>query len=134
MDSTLAELTESVAEVDDELTENYLENGELSGEEFNAGLKTGVKEEKLIPVLLGSATQNIGVDLLMQAILDYLPSPDQRAPVIGKNPKDGSEVACVADSRNPLATLVFKTVADPYAGKLTLFRVFSGALKGDSSV
>ena len=134
MGSTLAELTESVAEVDDELTENYLENGELSGEEFNAGLKTGVKEEKLIPVLLGSATQNIGVDLLMQAILDYLPSPDQRAPVIGKNPKDDSEVACAADLGSPLAALVFKTVADPYAGKLTLFRVFSGVLKGDSSV
>ena len=134
MDSTLAELTESVAEVDDALTENYLENGGLSEEEFNAGLKTGIKEGKLLPVLLGSATQNIGVDLLMKAILDYLPSPDQRAAVIGKNPKDSSEVACAADSGDPLAALVFKTVADPYAGKLTLFRVFSGALKGDSSV
>jgi elongation factor G len=134
MDSTLAELTESVAEVDDALTENYLENGGLSEEEFNAGLKTGIKKGKLLPVLLGSATQNIGVDLLMQAILDYLPSPDQRAPVAGKNPKDDSEVACAAGLGSPLAALVFKTVADPYAGKLTLFRVFSGALKGDSSV
>ncbi len=129
-----AELTELVAEVDDELTEHYLENGELSEIEFDTGLKKGLKEGLLLPVFLGSATQNMGIDLLMNAIVEYLPSPDQRAPVKGKNAKDGSEVSCEADPEAPLSALVFKTVADPYAGKLTLFRVFSGSLKGDSSV
>lgn len=129
-----AEITELVAEVDDELTENYLENGELSEQEFEVGLKKGLKEGKLLPVLLGSATQNIGIDLLMKAIENYLPSPSQRVPVIGKNPKDGSEKFCDADSKNSLSSLVFKTIADPYAGKLTLFRVFSGSIKGDSSI
>ena len=132
--SNFAELTELVAEVDDELTENYLENGELSRQEFDAGLKKGLKEGNLLPVFLGSATRNIGIDLLMNAIVEYLPSPNDRPPVVGKNAKDGSEKSCDADPKNTLSALVFKTVADPYAGKLTLFRVFSGVLKGDSSV
>ena len=133
VESTFAELTECVAEVDDELTENYLENGELSDQEFNTGLKKGLREGKLLPVFFGSATQNIGIDLLMNAIVEYLPSPDQRVPVLGKNPTDGSEEPCEADPKAKLSALVFKTVADPYAGKLTLFRVFSGVLKSDSS-
>ncbi len=131
---SFGELTELVAEVDDELTENYLENGELSEKEFDAGLKKGLKEGKLLPVLLGSSTQNIGVDLLMNSIIDYLPSPDQRGSIKGKSPKDGTEKLCNADPKSSLSALVFKTVADPYAGKLTLFRVFSGVIKADSSV
>jgi len=132
--STFAEITELVADVDDELTENYLENGELSDLEFSTGLKKGLKEGKLLPVFLGSATQNIGIDLLMNAIEEYLPSPNQRTAVIGKNSKDGSEKPCDSDPKSALSALVFKTVADPYAGKLTLFRVFSGIIKGDSSI
>ena len=128
------ELTELIADVDDELTENYLENGELSEKEFDVGFKKGLKENKLLPVFVGSATQNIGVDLLMSGIIDYLPSPAQRKMIIGKNPKDGSDKVCDPDHKSPLAAFVFKTVADPYAGKLTLFRVFSGILKSDSSV
>jgi len=131
---SFAELTELVAEVDDELTENYLENGELSEKEFDSGFNKGLKEGKLLPVFLGSATQNIGIDLLMNSIIDYLPSPDQRGPVKGKNPKDSSDKLCNPDSKSSLAAFVFKTVADPYAGKLTLFRVFSGVLKADSSI
>ena len=131
---SFGELTELVAEVDDDLTENYLENGELSEKEFNDGFKRGLKESKLLPVFLGSATQNMGVDLLMDAIIDYLPSPDQRGSVKGKNPKDGSDKLCNADPKSSLAAFVFKTVADPYAGRLTLFRVFSGVVKADSSV
>lgn len=131
---SFAELTELVAEVDDELTENYLENGELSEKEFDSGFNKGLKEGKLLPVFLGSATQNIGIDLLMNSIIDYLPSPDQRGPVKGKNPKDSSDKLCNPDAKSSLAAFVFKTVADPYAGKLTLFRVFSGVLKADSSV
>ena len=131
---SFAELTELVAEVDDELTENYLENGELSEKEFDAGFNKGLKEGKLLPVFLGSATQNIGIDLLMNSIIDYLPSPDLRGPVKGKNPKDSSDKLCNPDAKSSLAAFVFKTVADPYAGKLTLFRVFSGVLKADSSI
>ena len=132
--STYAELTELIAEVDDNLTENYLENGELLEAEFDAGLKKGLDEGKLLPVFIGSATQNIGIDLLMNAITEYLPSPSQRDPVIAKNIVDGSERPCAADPKATLSALVFKTVADPYAGKLTLFRVFSGSIKGDSAV
>jgi len=131
---SFGELTELVAEVDDELTENYLENGELSDKEFDVGLKKGLKEGKLLPVFLGSAIKNVGIDLLMNSIIDYLPSPDQRGSVKGKSPKDGSEKLCNADPKSSLSALVFKTVADPYAGKLTLFRVFSGVIKADSSV
>jgi len=131
---SFGELTELVAEVDDDLTENYLENGELSDKEFDDGFRIGLKEGKLLPVFLGSATQNMGVDLLMDSIIDYLPSPDQRGPVKGKNPKDGSDKLCNADPKSSLAAFVFKTVADPYAGKLTFFRVFSGVVKADSSV
>lgn len=132
--STFAEITESVAEVDDELTENYLENGELSAKEFDIGLKQGLKEGKLLPVFLGSATQNIGIDRLMDAIVQFLPSPEQRGPVKGKNPKDSSIKSFDVDSKSALSALVFKTVADPYAGKLTIFRVFSGSIEADSSV
>ena len=70
----------------------------------------------------------------MNSIIDYLPSPDQRGSVKGKSPKDGSEKLCNAAPESSLSALVFKTVADPYAGKLTLFRVFSGVIKADSSV
>ena len=129
-----AELTEAIAEVDDELIEVYLEKGELSDDEFHDGLKNGILSGKLIPVLCGSGVQNIGMDLLLRAIVDYLPSPDLRPPVTGKSPRDGSETARHPDANEPLAAMVFKTVADPYAGKLTLFRVFSGAIKADSNV
>ncbi|PIQ97612.1 MAG: elongation factor G [Nitrospinae bacterium CG11_big_fil_rev_8_21_14_0_20_56_8] len=133
VETARAELIENVAEGDDALLETYLDKGELTDEEFVEGLKSGISKGTLIPVLCGSATHNIGVDLLMQAMIDYLPSPGQRPPVAGKD-KGNHEVACKADLKGPLAALVFKTIADPYAGRLTLFRVFSGSLKGDSSI
>ncbi len=129
-----AELVENVAESDDELIEKYLETGELSNEDFNSGLKKGVLNGELIPVVCGSATLNMGVDVLLDAIVEYLPSPVDRPQVKGKSTQDDSEVVVKSDEAAPLSALVFKTVADPYAGKLTLFRVFSGTLKGDSSV
>lgn len=128
------ELIEAAAESDDELLEKYLEEGGLSEEEFSAGLKSGIESGNLIPVLLGSATLNIGTDLLAQAIIDYLPSPDRRV-FKGKSLKDPqTEIARKAASGQPLSGMVFKTVADAHAGKLTVFRVFSGALKADSSI
>ncbi|MFP6637185.1 MAG: elongation factor G [Nitrospinaceae bacterium] len=129
-----AELMEAVAEVDDELIELYLEHGELTEEEFSKGLKGGIQNGQLIPVVCGSALQNIGVDLLLKAAIKYLPSPDKRAPVIAKRLKDDDEVSRSACDGDPASGMVFKTIADPYAGKLTLFRMFSGSLKGDSFI
>ena len=129
-----AELTEAIAEVDDELIEVYLEKGELSDEEFHSGLKNGIQSGALVPVLCGSGTQNIGIDLLLKAVIDYLPSPDNREPVMGKALKDDSTIERQPDPQGPFSSLVFKTIADPYAGKLTLFRVISGSIKADSSV
>ena len=132
MEISHAELIEAVAEVDDELIEKYLESGELTEEEFSHGLKEGIKKGQLIPVLCGSALQNVGVDLLLQAVVKYLPSPENRAPVKAIKVKDNSEVT--QSENDPVSALVFKTVADPYAGKLTLFRTFSGTIKGDSTI
>lgn len=129
-----AELTEAIAEVDDELIEVYLEKGELSDDEFHTGLKNGIQSGQLIPVLCGSGTQNMGIDLLLKAVVDYLPSPDIREPVSGKALKDGSQIERQPDPKEPFSALVFKTIADPYAGKLTFFRVVSGTIKADSSV
>ena len=134
MEISHGELMESVAEVDDELIEKYLESGELTGEEFSQGLKEGIQKGQLIPVLCGSAIQNIGVDLMLEATVKYLPSPENRIPVIAKKIDDNSEIKRSAGGNDPTSALVFKTVADPYAGKLTLFRTFSGTIKGDSSI
>ncbi|MEC9018858.1 MAG: GTP-binding protein, partial [Nitrospinota bacterium] len=128
------ELMEAVAEVDDELIEKYLESGELTEEEFSRGLKEGIQNGQLIPVLCGSALENKGVDLLLEAVVKYLPSPENRIPVKAKKMEDDTEIAVSANGGDVASALVFKTVADPYAGKLTLFRMFSGAIKGDSSI
>ena len=134
MEISHAELMEAVAEVDDELIEIYLENGELTEEEFSRGFKEGIQKGELIPVLCGSALKNIGVDLLLQAVVKYLPSPANRVPVTAKKVDGDSEVNRSASSSESTSALVFKTVADPYAGKLTLFRTFSGTIKSDSSI
>jgi len=132
VETARAELTEAIAEVDDELIEVYLEKGELSDEEFAQGLKAGIESGRLVPVLCGAATLNIGIDRLQRGIVDYLPSPDRRSPVSGTH--NGEEVVRKGSPDEPLCALVFKTVADPYAGKLTLFRVFSGTLKADAGL
>nr|MBC8285026.1 elongation factor G [Nitrospinota bacterium] len=134
MEISHGELMEAVAEVDDELIEKYLESGELTEEEFSRGLKEGIQNGQIIPVLCGSVLQNIGVDLLLQAAIKYLPSPDNRVPVKAKKIEDDTEITRSADSSQAASALVFRTVADPYAGKLTLFRTFSGTIKGDSSI
>ena len=129
-----SDLMEAVAEVDDKLIEVYLEQGELTPEEFSKGLKEGVKNGLLIPVLCGSALNNIGVDLLLKAAIQYLPSPDLRVPVTANRLKDNLEVLYSANSGKSTSGLVFKTIVDPYAGKLTLLRMFSGSLKGDAAI
>jgi elongation factor G len=133
VESRRAELVEAVAEADDELIESYLDNGELSDEEFNVGLKKGVESGQLVPVLLGSALHNIGTDRLAKAIIDFLPSPDQSPAQLAHSLGGGDDIEVKAGN-GLFSSLVFKTIADPYAGKLTLFRVYSGSVKPDTSV
>ncbi len=133
VETARAELIESVAECDEDLLEKYFEEGSLSDEELVSGLKKAIDGGDLIPVFCGSATLNIGIDLLMQGIVNYVPSPDQRPPIIAKSLNDDSEVIVTPGMKDPFCGLVFKTIADPYAGKLTIFRVFSGSINSDSS-
>ena len=127
------ELIEAAAEAIDELTEKYLEEGSLTDDEIKKGLKAGINNASIIPVLCGSALNNQGVTLLMDIIVEYFPSPDTRPPIKGKD-NSQKEVDRKNSPDEPLSALVFKTIADPYAGQLTLFRTYSGVLKSDSAV
>jgi len=129
-----ATLLEVVAEADDELLERYLEAGTLSEEELRLGLRRGILNGKVIPVLCGSAMRVIGIQPLLDFILDYFPSPADREAVQGIDPRTGEQVRRAPREDEPLSALVFKTIADPYAGKISLFRVWSGTLTPDSVV
>jgi elongation factor G len=126
-------LTESVAEADDSLLEKYLESGELSPEEIVAGVKAGLGEAKLAPVLVGAAGKPAGVDRLLDFIVEAFPSPADRPPVKA-SAKDGQEREAALDATGPLVAQVFKTVSDPFVGRINLFRVYSGKVRPDSSV
>ncbi|OKY75151.1 MAG: translation elongation factor G [Desulfobulbaceae bacterium DB1] len=128
----LAQLMEQVAETDDELVEKFLEEGELDKNELVAGLKNAVRAGQLAPVIPGSATANLGTELLLNAIAEYLPSPDERPSQVGSHPQTGDIIEMQPSIDAPFSALVFKTTADPYAGQLTIFRIFSGTLTGDS--
>jgi elongation factor G len=122
-------LIEAAAETDDDLTEKYLEDGELSDEEIARGLKAGVAAGAIIPVLCGSAETGVGVEELMDFIVDCMPSPldvSTRPAMSGEEEKP-----LEADPNGPLAVHVFKTMTDPYIGQLTFFRVFSGTVKAE---
>jgi elongation factor G len=125
------EMIEAAAEADDELIVKYLDGEELSAEEVAKGIRTGVKNGAFIPVMCGSATQNRGVLQLLQAITAYLPSPVEKE-VVAKNLASNQEEVLKPISHSPLAALVFKTLADPFVGKMTYFRVFSGDFSSDS--
>jgi elongation factor G len=127
-------LIEDIAETDDELMNKYLEGIELSPEELNAGLRKGVVSGHLLPVACGSALNHIGITSLLNTIVQFFPSPVDRGVVIGRKPGNGEEETRPPEESAPFSALVFKTIADPYAGRLTLFRVYSGALSSDSSV
>ncbi|UCB43742.1 MAG: elongation factor G [Dehalococcoidales bacterium] len=126
VESYREKLIEGIAEVDDALIEKYLGGEELSQEEMVAGLRQGVVTGKVIPILVTSATKNIGIGLLMDAISNYTPSPAEREIVLA----DDSTMK--PSQEGPLAALVFKTSADPYVGKLTYFRVYNGMLSSNS--
>jgi elongation factor G len=127
-------LIEDIAETDDELMNKYLEGGELSAEDLQAGLRKGVVSGALIPVVCGSAMKNLGIHPLLDFIVRYFPSPVDRGNVSGKKPGTGEEETRLPEESAPFSALVFKTIADPYAGRLTLFRVYSGTLKSDLSL
>ncbi len=127
-------LVEVAAEGDDQLIEKYLEEGKLSDEEMKRGLKAGVAAAKIMPVLCGSATKNIGVDGLMDTILEFIPSPADIGRVEVKDFKTGQPVERKALDSEPFAAFVFKTTADPYVGKLTYLRIYSGVLQPDTVV
>ena len=125
-------LVESAAEGDDELLEKYLETMELTDEEVVRGLKEAVKAGKVIPVISASATKNIAVDALMNAVIDLIPSPAEVPLPMGINPASGEAVEGKIDS--PFSAFVFKTTADPYVGKLTFLRIYSGSFAGNRTV
>jgi len=127
-------LIEAAAEGDDELIVKYLEGEELTEGEIKRGLAIGVESGKIIPVLCGSAILNLGVQPLLQAIIDYFPSPADRPEIKGTNPATSEEEILEPTPMAPLSVMVFKTIADPYVGKLTYFRVCSGAMESDSRV
>jgi elongation factor G len=127
------QIIDAAAETDDELIMKYLEGEELTSEEISQGLSAAVASGKVVPVLCGSATQNIGVRLLQNAMVSFLPSP-AAAQIKATQIVDGSEQVLQPMAASPLSVLVFKTMADPYVGKLTYFRVFSGTLESDSRV
>jgi elongation factor G len=120
-------LIESVAETNDALTEKYLEGEELTEAEIRAALRTGTISGTIVPMLCGSAFKNKGVQLLLDAVIDYLPSPLEVPPIQGLLP-NGDTAERFADDSAPLSALAFKIMADPY-GRLTFVRVYSGILK-----
>jgi len=127
-------LVESVAETDDSLITKYLEGTELTEDEVRRALRAATINGKLVPVLAGSALQSKGIAELMESILNYLPSPKDKGKVTAKNAQTQQDEEIEPDESAPLAALVFKTTADPYVGKLTYLRVYSGVIKSDSSV
>jgi len=127
-------LVETVAEAYDALTEKYLETGELTREEILDGLRIGTLRYTFTPVFCGSATLNIGVHHLLDYICHCLPSPLDRGAVVGTNPKTGTMEERRPDEAEPFSALVFKTTSDPYTGKISIFRVYSGTLNSDSTI
>lgn len=125
-------LIEQVAETDDALIEKFLEEGELSEEEILAGLQNGTRRGELCPVCLGAATGNMGMELLLDMINELLPAPSAKPARHGIDPRKGDPVERKALPDEPFSAMVFKTMADPYAGRLTIFKVFSGVLSGDT--
>ncbi len=128
------ELMEKVAELDDELLEKYLESGELSEEELTTGLRKAILARQIVPVFCGSATNNIGVQPLLDAIIKWLPSPSERPPMVGVKPGTEEKVVRHVDPNEPFSALVFKTIVDPFAGRISLLKMCSGRLQVDSQV
>ncbi|MFQ5813161.1 MAG: elongation factor G [Anaerolineae bacterium] len=134
IDDYRLQLVEAAAESEDELIVKYLEAEELTEEEIRRGLKARIADGSVVPVLCGSAAANIGIQPLLQACIEYLPSPAEGKEIVGTSPATGEEETLEPNELSPLAVLAFKNLADPYVGKLTYFRVYSGLMESDSRV
>jgi elongation factor G len=128
-----AKMVEAVAETDEELLEKYLEEGELDTESLQRGIRNGTISGQIFPVLCGSAFKNKGVQMLLDAVVAYLPSPKDVPAVQGVNPKSGESMTREASEDAPFSALAFKIMTDPYVGKLTYFRVYSGQVEQGAS-
>jgi len=129
VDEVRTDLLDSVAETDDDLLERYLEGGEISREEIVAGIHEGVDDARIYPVLCSAATKLIGIDRILDVIVKAGPSPLERPPIEGV---DGQ--AREAKPDGPMSALVFKTMSDPYVGRVSFFRVYSGTLRGEGTI
>ncbi|MCX8128551.1 MAG: elongation factor G [Clostridia bacterium] len=127
-------LNEAIAETDEALMEKFFGGEEFTHDEILKGLRVGISDGSIVPVFCGSASNNLGVQSLMDAVTEYMPSPVDKPVVTGKKPGSEDAVEYKATADAPLSALVFKTVADPFVGKISLFRVYSGTLKSDSTV
>ncbi len=127
-------MIEALADIDEGIMEKFLSGDEVSPEEIKEALRKGTVELKLTPVICGSAFKNKGVQILLDAIVDYLPSPLDVSAVTGMNPSDDSEITRNANDSDPFSALAFKVMTDPYVGQLTFMRVYSGVLSAGSYV
>jgi elongation factor G len=127
-------MLEALADIDENIMEKFLRGEEILEDEIKTALRTGTIQRKLTPVLCGSAFRNKGIPLLLDAIIDYLPSPLDIPPVTGISPADGSKIIRHANDSEPFSAFAFKVMTDPFVGQLTFIRVYSGVLKAGSYV
>jgi elongation factor G len=127
------QLVERVAETDEALTEKFILEEEITAGELRAALRQATIRGELVPVLCGSALRNKGVQRVLDAVVDYLPSPLDVPPIVGQDPKTGEPVECPSDPKAPFAALAFKIVTDPYVGRLAYVRVYSGTVKSGAN-
>ncbi|MBS3758646.1 MAG: elongation factor G [Desulfobacterales bacterium] len=126
-------LVENIAEADDELVEKYLEGEDLSPEELYKALRQGIRNRTFAPVLCGAAARQIAVDPLYELFVEAAPSPQDRGSKTGYEPGTENEITRSPDPAEPFSGLAFKTIADPYSGRLTVFKIFSGSISGDGT-
>jgi elongation factor G len=134
VDRLREKLIEAAVEADDQLMEKYLESGGITTEELVRCLRKGTMERKLVPAVCGSSIRNVGIHALLEVMVSCFPSPLERGPVQGRNQKTGEVDTREPKEDAPFSAFIFKTIADPFAGKLSLFRVYAGSLSADSTV
>jgi len=127
-------LVEAAVEIEDDLINKYLEGEHIENDEIVTAIKKSTIAGKLVPVFVGSALQGIGTQQILNSICSYLPSPEEKVAIVTKNVSTGNREGSQHDSESSLSALVFKTTADPYVGKLSYFRVYSGVISGNSQV
>jgi elongation factor G len=133
-DAARDKLVEAVGGVDDQIMISYIEGHEISTHELKAAIRRATIANLITPVLCGSALKNKGVQNMLDAIVDYLPSPVDIPPVSGVDPRDGAEIERISSDEEPLSAIAFKIVSDPYVGRLAYLRIYSGVLKSGESI